>query len=71
MDESIPETQPDGAFPPPPGVPPGANATSQPEPPQRPRMLPTLRRDSETLLNRALDKLDSIADEIATRAGLR
>ena len=72
MDESIPETQPDGAFAPPPGVPPTSRATAEPDEPHRPqRMLPLLRRDSQSLINRALDKLDSFADDIATRAGLR
>ena len=71
MDESIPETQPDGAYPPPPDVPPTANATAEPDEPRRPRLLPLLRRDTQSLLDRALDKLDSIADVIAVRAGLR
>ena len=71
MDESIPETQPDGAFTPPPHVPPTANGTAEPDEPKRPRLLPLLRRDSQSLIDRALDKLDAIADDIAIRAGLR
>ena len=71
MDESIPETQPDGVYPPPPSVPPTATATSEPDEPQRPRLLPLLRTDSQSLIDRALDKLDSVADDIAAWAGLR
>lgn len=71
MDESIPATQPDGVYPPPPHVPPTANATAEPDEPRRPRLLPLLRTDSPSLIDRALDKLDSVADDIAAWAGLR
>jgi hypothetical protein len=72
MDESQPETQPDGGLNPPLRVPPMALATADGPPPYR-RMLPTPAgpRDLTVLLNRALDQLDTIADRIAHAAGLR
>jgi hypothetical protein len=71
MDESLPETQPYGALTPPPAGPSTAIATSAPRPP-RPNRLPTLRRKGlPELVERALDRLDTLADGIAEVVGLR
>jgi hypothetical protein len=69
MDESLPEPQTDGALNPPPRVPPTALATMDGHSPLRPEIrTPT---DWRKLLNKALDRLDTFADRIASVAGLR
>lgn len=72
MDESLPETQPEGLLTPPPRVPPTAIATAAPMPPTDPPHRVRLRRSGVfAFVNRALDQLDTIADRIADAVGLR
>ncbi|MEP6731700.1 MAG: hypothetical protein ABJE10_13715 [bacterium] len=72
MDESLPQPQNDGALIPPPNVPPTAVATGEPPFRRPPRaLLPAAKSDWIAMVNRALDKLDNIADRIADAAGLR
>jgi hypothetical protein len=72
MDESLPETQPEGSLVPPPRVPPTAVATAAPLPPSSPRLsLATRRSGVFAMVNRALDQLDTLADRIADAVGLR
>ncbi|MEO8619977.1 MAG: hypothetical protein ABI625_02855 [bacterium] len=71
MDESLPETQPFGALTPPPSGPGTAIAASAPLPP-RPHRLSTSRRTGlHAFVERALDRLDIFADNIAEIVGLR
>ena len=72
MDESLPETQPDGSLTPPPRVPPTAIATAAPLPPSSPRRNVARRRSGVLgLLERTLDRLDTLGDRIADAVGLR
>lgn len=71
MDESLPETQPDGSLMPPPRNPPTAVATAAPLPPSEPRRVRARKSGVVALVNRALDQLDTLADRIADAVGLR
>ncbi|MEP6999549.1 MAG: hypothetical protein ABI969_03665 [bacterium] len=71
MDESLPETQPYGALTPPPSGPSTAIATSAPLPPRPHRLSTTRRTGLHALVDRALDRLDTLADGIAEVVGLR
>ncbi len=72
MEESLPETQPEGSLTPPPRVPPTAVATAAPLPPSSPRRpLRTRPTGVVDFVNRALDQLDTLADRIAGAVGLR
>ena len=71
MDESLPETQPDGSLMPPPRYPPTAVATAAPLPPSESRRTRARRSGVVALVNRALDQLDTLADRIADAVGLR
>jgi hypothetical protein len=72
MDESLPETQPDGSLMPPPRNPPTAVATAAPLPPSQPQRVRGRRSSGVVaLVNRALDQLDTLADRIAGAVGLR
>ena len=70
MDESLPETQPYGSLVPPRGGPPTAVATAAPLPP-RPNRRPTPTRGFLALVNRVMDRLDTLADGIAGIVGVR
>ena len=71
MDESTPDTQPFGALTPPPSGPATAIATSAPLPPRPNRTVTRRRTNLRGLLDRALDRLDSLGDGIAGIVGLR
>jgi len=71
MDESLPETQPYGALTPPPSGPSTAIATSAPLPPRPNRISTSRGKGLRALVNRALDQLDVLADNIAEVVGLR
>ena len=71
MDESLPETQPYGSLVPPPGGPPTAIATAAPLPPRPNRASTRGQTGFMALVNRALERLDTLADSIAEIVGLR
>ena len=72
MDDFYRQTEPSGALNPPPNDPPTAVATSAPLPPRGPRTVTSRRgRGFRGLVDAALDGLDTLAERIATAAGLR
>ena len=71
MDESPHDTQPFGALTPPPGGPTTAIATSAPLPPRPNRIVTKRRTGLRALVDRALDRLDTLGDGIAEIVGLR
>jgi hypothetical protein len=73
MDEHGPDHEPGGALTPSPTYPPTAVAASASVPPRGPsaNRVPARRRGLRGVIESALDALDSVADRIASAAGLR
>lgn len=71
MDESTPDTQPEGALTPPPRVPPTALATAELPPRPRRSVTTSSRWDLGRALSGVFDRLDTFGDRIASAVGLR
>jgi hypothetical protein len=70
-----PETEPEGSLVPPPRVPPTAVATASPQPPPQRKPSgehwPSRRSEFQRFVDRTLDVVDYLADELAEGIGLR